>query len=330
MARDSLEERISVKSGDRPSHVPTDGRTTPVVSVIIPTRDRPHQLARCLESLLLQEQPGGPFEVIVVDDGSQPPCTPAVAAYQTQLDLTLLQQRQAGPAVARNLGLTAANAPLAAFLDDDCLADRRWLAELAAAHRSNPEVLLGGTVHNGLPHDPYASASHLILGMVYRHFNHGPDGLTFFTTNNMAASTRRLREMGGFDAGFRIAAAEDRDLCRRWRACGGTLSAAPHAIVEHFHASNLREFCSVHFRYGRGACLLRQRPLPTRPALAGDRGFHRQLPGLLKGAVSRAPHDIRLRLLAALLVWKFAELAGFAFQSLTPPPVADSSHAAQD
>ncbi len=53
-------------------------------SIIIPTYNRPHQLALCLQSLARQDYPR--FEVIVVDDASQTPL--CVENFHSQLDIT--------------------------------------------------------------------------------------------------------------------------------------------------------------------------------------------------------------------------------------------------
>jgi glycosyltransferase involved in cell wall biosynthesis len=41
-------------------------------SVIIPTRNRPQVVANCLDAMAAQTMPSGSFEVIVVDNGSEP------------------------------------------------------------------------------------------------------------------------------------------------------------------------------------------------------------------------------------------------------------------
>jgi glycosyltransferase involved in cell wall biosynthesis len=74
----------------------------PFFSIIIPTYNRPQQLAVCLQSLARQDYPH--FEVIVVDDGSQTPPFECVNNFQNQLDITLLTQYNINPAVARNTG----------------------------------------------------------------------------------------------------------------------------------------------------------------------------------------------------------------------------------
>lgn len=90
---------------------------TPLISVIIPTRNRPDELERALDSVEAQGL-GNRLEVIVVDDGSQPPAQPSSRAGLPRVKV-LRNEEPAGAAAARNRGVEEAAAPLIAFLDDD-------------------------------------------------------------------------------------------------------------------------------------------------------------------------------------------------------------------
>ena len=90
---------------------------TPLVSVVVPTRDRPRLAERAVASALSQSYAN--LEVIVVDDGSQPP---VVLAPELRSDPRVRVSRfedSVGPAAARNAGVHAAGGSLIAFLDDD-------------------------------------------------------------------------------------------------------------------------------------------------------------------------------------------------------------------
>ncbi len=88
----------------------------PRVSLIIPTFDRPHMLARCVESALAA---GASVEVIVVDDASTD-ATAEVCRRLAGVTYVRLAHNQ-GVAGARNTGLLASTADYVAFLDDDDL-----------------------------------------------------------------------------------------------------------------------------------------------------------------------------------------------------------------
>src|SRR6476646_2250111 len=71
-------------------------------SVIIPTRGRPEQLRRCVESLARLDWPVDGFELLVVDDGGGGLDEGSLQAACP--NLRLIRQEHAGPAAARNRG----------------------------------------------------------------------------------------------------------------------------------------------------------------------------------------------------------------------------------
>lgn len=96
------------------------GRTAPLVSAVIPTYNYGRFVARAVESVL--RQTWQPLECVVVDDGS----TDDTADILRQFDgrITVVRQRNAGLAAARNAGIEAATGSFIAFLD----ADDEWHA----------------------------------------------------------------------------------------------------------------------------------------------------------------------------------------------------------
>ncbi len=89
------------------------------ISVIIPTFNRRVLLARCVESILAQTV--APFEVIVVDDGSDDGTGDALASRFGK-DVKYLRLEHRGlPSVARNAGIDESRGTHIAFCDsDDC------------------------------------------------------------------------------------------------------------------------------------------------------------------------------------------------------------------
>ncbi len=93
--------------------------TKPLVSAIIPTRNRSHCLPRAIESILSQEGLGAEFELetIVVDDGSTDLTEQVVNGYDGVRYVGLTAHR--GISAARNAGVEASRGQFIAFLDDD-------------------------------------------------------------------------------------------------------------------------------------------------------------------------------------------------------------------
>ena len=117
------------------------------VSVVMPChRTPPAVLARTLAALEGQTYPRHLFEVVIVDDGSEPP----LEAPRSPLNLRLLRQarRGFGIARARNAGARAAMHGIILFLDGDSLPEAGWMAAHARWHHVVSDALtLGFRAH---------------------------------------------------------------------------------------------------------------------------------------------------------------------------------------
>jgi len=225
----------------------------PVFSIVIPTYERPRQLAVCLQALARLDYHRDHFEVIVVDDGSTMLPNDAVASFQDRLQVTLLVQPHSGPARARNTGAKQARGKYLAFTDDDCMPTPDWLQSLTERFAKTPDHMIGGRTINAIPDNVYSTACQVLVDYLYTYYqanlNHG----RFFTSNNLALPADRFRLMGGFDTTFPHAAGEDRELCDRWLHRGYQLTYAPEILIYHAPVLTLRNFWRQQFRYGRGA-----------------------------------------------------------------------------
>jgi glycosyltransferase involved in cell wall biosynthesis/GT2 family glycosyltransferase len=187
----------------------------PRVSVIIPTKDRPELLRRCLRAVLDQEWPSY-FEVIVVNDAG---CAiDSVVGTAARIQVVLGPGR--GPAAARNVGINVATGDILLFTDDDTIPQAGWIESAIAALDSSPEAVgVVGCVVSP-PFDP-----------LYEHSVHGK-GLGNFLTCNVAYRKNALRRVGGFDTNFPYPHGEDRDLGYRMQEIGPVLYEA-RMLVQH-------------------------------------------------------------------------------------------------
>ena len=118
-----------------------------LVSVILPTRDRPALLPRAVRSVLAQE--GADFEVVVIDSNRQSrPVIEAHAGAEWLSDTRLrviTAGKAANAAAARNVGLTAVASEWITYLDDDDVYRQGKLArQLDLAQTTGATLVLCG------------------------------------------------------------------------------------------------------------------------------------------------------------------------------------------
>lgn len=288
----------------------------PLFSVIVPTRNRPVQLARCLHAFTELDYPHHRFEVIVVDDGSSTPLGGVVAPFRKPLALTLLRQPNAGPGIARNTGAHRARGTFLAFIDDDCMPASTWLRALEAQFAVSPHALVGGRTFNALADNPYAATSQLIVDIVYAYYNAHAARARFVASNNLAVPADGFHAVGGFNPAWSAPASEDRDFCDRWLHRGRDIILAPAVVVYHAHALTFAGFCRQHFNYGRGAFRFHQERARRRSGrFRVEAGFYRRLIRIDPASAQPGTKLPPVRQAALLAVWQIANASGFLYEA---------------
>ena len=138
---------VSVRYNDwREVEVPAPDTFAPTlpVSVIVPSyKTPPETLERTLAALERQTYPRDLFEIVIVDDGSdplveRPPASP--------IDVKVVRQERRGFGIARarNTGARAATHPILLFLDSDMLPEAGWMAAHARWHHAVADALTAG------------------------------------------------------------------------------------------------------------------------------------------------------------------------------------------
>jgi len=275
------------------------------ISIVVPTRDRPRKLRRCLAAL--RAQGSGDLEIVVVDDGSAD--AEAVAGTAEAAGARLVRLRGRGAAAARNAGASAAHGEIVCFTDDDCEPRPGWAEALAAPiRRGDAECAAGRTV---VAAD--ASAADRAWQAIADHLQRtaaapGSPSRGFAPTCNLACS-RPLFDRIPFDESFPAAAGEDRDWAARVAALGMAPRFAPKAVVVHRPDLDARSFLRQQYGYGAGAARFRAAGNDRR---LGSPGFYASL---LRGGFAAGP-DAGALVCAAQL----ATAAGIAAERLRAAP----------
>src|SRR5512133_834482 len=112
----------------------------PTVSVVIPTRNRPERVEKCLNALLAMDYPA--FSIIVVDNAPSSNATAEVVDQKSadHAQIHYVREDRPGSSWARNRGLMQATTDIVAFVDDDVIVDRGWLREIVNGFRAGEHV----------------------------------------------------------------------------------------------------------------------------------------------------------------------------------------------
>jgi glycosyltransferase involved in cell wall biosynthesis len=247
----------------------------PEISVVIPTYNRMDVLPEVLAALERQE--GAPsFEVVVVDDGSTDGTGEWLAGRRFSVPAEVLRQPNAGPAAARNRGVTQASGGRVAFLGDDTVPSRGWLASHARAVSGRPDAdrlaVLGYTDWHPRvrvrPFQRYINEHGLQFG--YALIEEPEDvPFNFCYTSNVSLPTALVRAEP-FALGFPYPAWEDIELSYRLMMRSQPpmrMVYAADATVAHDHPTSLGRFIERQEKAGYSAVVFH--------------GFHQELGSFL-------------------------------------------------
>jgi glycosyltransferase involved in cell wall biosynthesis len=228
------------------------------VSVIICSRDRCQQLARCLQSVrrITFERC---WELVIVDNGSVDETAMVVKEELSStscITVTYVLETKPGLANAHNAALRVARGEILAFIDDDCYPANDFLSKVWAAFADPSVGYISGRI---MLHDPTDYPVTINESMTPRTF---PSGSFIRTGNvqgaNMSFRRRVLLDMGGFDPLFgpgSLFNAEDVDAAGQASAMGWNGLYCPEVIVSHHHGRKAGDVARLERSYaiGRGA-----------------------------------------------------------------------------
>jgi glycosyltransferase involved in cell wall biosynthesis len=113
----------------------------PHISVILPTRNRPADAARCLASLARVRYPA--WNLLVIDQSDDDATEAVVQGFAVALPhLAYVRTAARGLSHARNIGLSHPGGPIIAFIDDDCTVGTDWLERVADRFKQFPGAAL--------------------------------------------------------------------------------------------------------------------------------------------------------------------------------------------
>jgi GT2 family glycosyltransferase len=221
------------------------------ISIIIPVRDRPELLARCLDSIT-RETSYAPYEIVIVDNDSQ---TDEARRFLSGLKHRILNY--SGPfnfSAINNFAVEQTDSPWLLFLNNDTEAiDGDWLT-IMAEHIQRPEV--GAVGPRLLYPDDTVQHGGIVVGVggiaehAFRGFPAEAPGVCrqLQVTRNYSAVTgaclltRRdvFSKVNGFDEERLPVTFSDVDLCLKIRRAGYLIVYTPFARLYHHESGSRR------------------------------------------------------------------------------------------
>jgi GT2 family glycosyltransferase len=230
----------------------------PLISVIILNYDGRRWLPACLDALAAQRD-APEFETLVVDNGSHDDSISFVRTAYPRVRV-VDNGGNLGFAGGNNAGARQARGEWLAFLNNDTVADPRWLAELWMAHLAHPAFDLI-TSRLVFLHDPAivdsAGDGYLRAGGAFKH-GHGADAASFASPREVFGACggafliarAAFDALGGFDDRF-FMVYEDVDLSYRARLRGMRVWYAAGAVVRHAGSGSLGTRSAAAVYYGQ-------------------------------------------------------------------------------
>jgi GT2 family glycosyltransferase len=232
--------------------IPAQREAYPRVSVIIPTRDAPEILGRCLRTVL--EKTSYPnFEVVVMDNDT---VDPAALALMEQYPVRRVPFP--GPfnfSRANNNGAAAASGELLLFLNNDTeIVSEDWLQHLVHYAEQDDVGAVGALLlyenrtvqHAGVALGMRGTADHIMRGFPSDVDGYAGSLACAREVSAVTAACLMMRkslflEIGGFNEHF-FTAYQDVDLCLRLRDRGLRIIYTPEAVVIHHESVSRKNY----------------------------------------------------------------------------------------
>ena len=210
--------------------------------MIVPTFNRAASLQKLLASFDALEFPDPlSTEVIIVDNGSTDGTEEILLENRRRrhsFDFLFLQEAAKGKSNAINRGMGAARGDLFVLIDDDVVADRRWLIKHWECHRDTDFSAVQGRVLPGLdPQGQPANQSHIReYNIPIVDYGDRIRAIRGFTGTNVSFKREVTAQVGRFNPRLGPGAlgfSEDTEYSMRMRKAGFSIGYAPDAVVFH-------------------------------------------------------------------------------------------------
>ena len=297
----------------------------PDLTIAICTRNRAPLLGRCLKAILQLVGGLDTVSVLVVDNAPSDPSTEELVRSFESVRYVL--EPVPGLDFGRNRAISHSATKWLAFVDDDAVVDRGWLASLAEGIAQSPDAgaFTGPILPLVLDTEArlrFELAGGFGKGFTWQRFSsqrsgdaiHPANAGDFGTGASMALSTAALGELKGFDealdTGPPLAGGGDLDIFYRLLRSGKRVVYLPGLVVHHEHRADMVGLRRQYFSWGLTITALMQKNMVSDPAMRPAhirmlqswlRSKLRELARACVGAGPRKPHLVLAELHGAVV-----------------------------
>jgi glycosyltransferase involved in cell wall biosynthesis len=225
----------------------------PLVSIIIPTRDKPDLLARCIESVQGRTTYRN-FEILIVDNGSTDPRVIALLSQYTGMsNVTVI--RDDAPfnySALNNEAAARARGTLLCLLNNDIeVIDPEWLSILCGYALQPGAGAVGAALWyptESLQHGGMVLAGDAIAGHMHHMLRRGEAGyfgramlaqqVSAVSAACLVVKRSLFEAVGGLDAEHLKVAYNDVDFCLKLHAAGYRNVYVPYANLYHYESAS--------------------------------------------------------------------------------------------
>lgn len=209
------------------------------VSVIIPVYNDPERVKLCIDALQQQTYPDNLYEIIVVDNNSEPPLDPAT--FSKYPNVVLTHEKKQSSYAARNKGISVAKGEILAFTDADCIPEPDWIENGVKQILKLPEdSIVGGRVICFISDKNNPTSFELWEHIFSYNQERNIKTNGFVITANLFARERSFQKVGMFNGD--LSTGGDRDWSYRTFNKGYKLYYINDVIVKHPARRTFRSF----------------------------------------------------------------------------------------
>lgn len=235
-------------------------KSTPKISIVVLTKNRPKQLVQCLRSVARQKYKN--FELIVVDssDTSLKPYFKVVSMRK----LKYIYNPFYSIPEARQAGIDNSDSLYVMFLDDDCVAPLNWISSMVVVAQDHTRAAI---ISGSLDHRPNNNIFAQIIADIRdrRYKLAGESSWIYFNIENCLLRRSFFKKNKiRFDS--RLLHEDFADIALQVRRAGGQILLTKKITIQHFERQDLEGFLRQRIKNSGNVARLKTK--------WGDQKFH--------------------------------------------------------